>query len=63
MAELVIRPLEARDRDEWAQLWTGYLEFYETSVKPEIYASTFTRLWVTTPAISTVSWPSSTAGS
>jgi GNAT superfamily N-acetyltransferase len=44
MGDLVIRPLEARDRDEWAQLWTGYLEFYETSVKPEIYASTFTRL-------------------
>ena len=44
MGDLVIRPLEARDRDEWARLWTGYLEFYETSVKPEIYASTFTRL-------------------
>ena len=32
------------DRSEWARLWTAYLEFYETSVKPEVYDASFTRL-------------------
>ena len=44
MGDLVIRPLEEKDRDDWARLWTGYLKFYETSVKPEVYESTFARL-------------------
>lgn len=44
MSNLIIRPLEAKDREDWARLWTGYLEYYETSVKPEVYASTFARL-------------------
>ena len=44
MGDLVIRPLEARDREDWARLWTGYLQFYETSVAPEVYDSTFARL-------------------
>ena len=29
---LRVRPLAASDREEWAALWTAYLEFYETSV-------------------------------
>ena len=44
MGDLVIRPLEEKDRDDWARLWAGYLKFYETSVKPEVYESTFARL-------------------
>jgi GNAT superfamily N-acetyltransferase len=44
MGDLVIRPLEEEDRDDWARLWAGYLKFYETSVKPEVYESTFARL-------------------
>ena len=44
MGDLVIRPLEEKDRDDWARLWTGYLKFYETSVKPEVYESTFARI-------------------
>jgi GNAT superfamily N-acetyltransferase len=44
MGDLVIRPLEAKDREAWARLWTGYLQYYETSVKPEVYTSTFARL-------------------
>ncbi|NBR52096.1 MAG: GNAT family N-acetyltransferase [Rhodobacteraceae bacterium] len=44
MGDLVIRPLEARDREDWARLWTGYLQYYETSVAPEVYDSTFARL-------------------
>jgi GNAT superfamily N-acetyltransferase len=44
MGDLVIRPLEEKDREDWARLWTGYLQYYETSVTPEVYASTFARL-------------------
>ncbi|HUF86792.1 MAG TPA: GNAT family N-acetyltransferase [Thermohalobaculum sp.] len=39
-----IRPLRAVDEDDWRRLWTGYLEFYETSVPEEVYRSTFARL-------------------
>ena len=39
-----IRPLAANDEAEWRRLWTGYLEFYETSVSEEVYRTTFARL-------------------
>ncbi|MDX8352155.1 GNAT family N-acetyltransferase [Cognatiyoonia sp. IB215182] len=39
-----IRPLRSTDRSEWEALWTGYLEFYGTSVTPEVYEATFKRL-------------------
>lgn len=39
-----IRPLRAVDEDDWRRLWTGYLEFYETSVPEEVYRTTFARL-------------------
>ena len=39
-----IRPIEARDEDDWRRLWTAYLDFYETSVAEAVYASTFARL-------------------
>ena len=41
---LMIRPLEASDEAEWRRLWTGYLEFYETSVAEEVYATSFARM-------------------
>lgn len=41
---LTIRPLRADDRADWARLWTGYLEFYKTSVPQAVYDSTFARL-------------------
>ena len=44
MSETTIRPIEARDEAEWRVLWTGYLEFYETSVPEEVYQTTFQRL-------------------
>jgi GNAT superfamily N-acetyltransferase len=43
-ASVTVRPLRAEDRPDWAELWTAYLDFYETSVAPEIYDSTFARL-------------------
>lgn len=44
MMTLNIRPVRARDEAEWRALWTGYLEFYETSVPEEVYQTTFNRL-------------------
>lgn len=41
---LIVRPLLASDRARWAEMWTGYLEFYETSVEAQIYDSYFDRL-------------------
>lgn len=41
---LTIRPLTSEDEARWRELWTGYLEYYETSVPEEVYQSTFARL-------------------
>ncbi len=39
-----IRPLRAEDEAEWRRLWTGYLEYYQTSVTDAVYRTTFARL-------------------
>lgn len=44
MPEIQIRPLAAGDEADWRRLWTGYLEFYQTSVPEAVYATTFARL-------------------
>ena len=44
MAEIVITGLAADDRDRWAELWRGYLDFYETQLPDEIYEHTWQRL-------------------
>lgn len=41
---LIIRPLTDADESQWRDLWTGYLEYYETSVPEEVYLATFDRL-------------------
>ena len=41
---VTIRALRPEDRSEWAELWQGYLTYYQTSVTPEVYESTFARL-------------------
>ena len=41
---LIVRPLTSADEAEWRQLWTGYLEYYETSVPEEVYVSSFARM-------------------
>lgn len=41
---VTVRPLDARDREAWGRLWTGYLAFYKTSVAPEVYDTYFARL-------------------
>lgn len=39
-----VRPLDPRDREQWAALWTAYLDFYQSSVPQEVYDTTFARL-------------------
>lgn len=41
---LHIRALRPQDRSAWAELWSAYLTFYETSVPDTVYDSTFARL-------------------
>ncbi len=41
---LTIRPLTAADEAAWRELWTGYLEYYESELPEEIYRTTFARL-------------------
>ena len=41
---ITIRPIVESDRAAWARLWKAYLEFYETSVTPDVYEQSFTRL-------------------
>src|SRR5262245_55397342 len=42
---LIVRPLEQSDHADWRRLWTAYLEFYNTKVAEEIYATTWKRLF------------------
>lgn len=44
MTAATVRPIAAGDEAEWRRLWTGYLEFYNSSVPEEVYATTFSRL-------------------
>ena len=41
---LSVRRLRAEDEPRWRELWTGYLEFYETTVPEEVYRSAFDRM-------------------
>lgn len=41
---LIVRPLAKSDEPEWRRLWTGYLDYYETSVSEEVYQSSFARM-------------------
>jgi hypothetical protein len=42
--DMNIRELTQNDYSDWCRLWTGYLEFYETSVPEEVCQTTFQRL-------------------
>jgi GNAT superfamily N-acetyltransferase len=44
VADIVITPIAPRDHDRWAELWRGYLDFYETRLPSEIYEHTWQRL-------------------
>lgn len=40
----IIRPLKPEDKAVWQDLWTGYLEYYESEVTGDVYEATFERL-------------------
>ncbi len=44
MPGIVVTALFPSDRERWAELWRGYLDFYVTSLPPEIYEHTWRRL-------------------
>ncbi len=41
---LTVRPLTTADEAQWRVLWTGYLDYYETTVPEEVYQSSFARM-------------------
>lgn len=45
MSAVTIRPLEEGDHADWTRLWTAYLDFYETRVGEDVYATTWARLF------------------
>jgi len=44
MTAIVVTELRPEDRARWAELWRGYLDFYETSLPDAIYDLTWQRL-------------------
>ena len=40
----LIRPLAPRDRNQWDEMWAGYLLFYETTLAPDITEDSWARL-------------------
>lgn len=40
----MIRAPEAGDFDQWSELWSGYLGFYETALSADIHQTLFSRL-------------------
>ena len=49
MREIVVTELRETDRARWAELWRGYLDFYETSLPDAIYDLTWQRLMTPGP--------------
>ena len=45
MSDPVVRPLQKSDHADWHSLWTAYLEFYNTTLPEEVYATTWQRLF------------------
>lgn len=44
MSEILVTPFRADDRARWSELWSGYLDFYETSLPDAVYEHTWARL-------------------
>ena len=44
MADIVVTAIRPQDQARWAELWRGYLDFYETRLPLEIYDHTWQRL-------------------
>jgi len=44
MADLIIRPLEANDREIWWDLWQEYIKFYKATIANDVSEVTWLRL-------------------
>ena len=44
MSGIIVNELRPQDHARWAELWRGYLDFYETELPQEIYEHTWQRL-------------------
>ena len=44
ITEMIIRPIQADDREAWEPLWHGYLEFYRATLAPEVTEQTWAAL-------------------
>ena len=51
MTEILVSELRPQDRARWAELWRGYLDFYQTTLGPERYDHTWARLMAADGAI------------
>lgn len=40
----LVRPLKPQDRASWGGLWRGYLDYYQTTLPPEMYDIAFNRM-------------------
>ena len=49
MPDIVINALGLEDHARWAELWRGYLDFYETTLPEAIYVETWRRLMTPGP--------------
>jgi len=47
MANVIVTAIRPHDRTRWAELWRGYLDFYETELPLETYEHTWQRLIAT----------------
>lgn len=41
---VTIRAIEEKDKDQWLNLWAGYLEFYKSTISPDQTELTWKRL-------------------
>jgi GNAT superfamily N-acetyltransferase len=51
MSDIIVTELRPADRARWSELWRGYLEFYETTLPPELYDLAWERLMAPDGAI------------
>ncbi len=42
--QVEIRPVAQADEADWRALWRGYLDYYQTALPEDVYATTFARL-------------------
>lgn len=43
-SEIQVTELRADDKERWTELWRAYLAFYEATLPPEVFESTWQRL-------------------